>query len=74
MAKYKVPAGGAKIGYANGKLQVPDNPIIPFVPGDGTGPDIWRATRVVLDGAVEKAYKGKKKIVWMEVLDRKSVV
>ncbi len=67
MAKYKVPANGAKIGYKDGKIQVPDNPIVPYFPGDGTGPDIWKATQIVLDGAVELAYKGKKKIAWMEV-------
>src|SRR6185312_13306689 len=67
MAKYTVPKDGAKIGYSNGKLSVPDNPIVPFFPGDGTGPDIWNATKIVLDGAVAKAYKGKKKIAWMEV-------
>ncbi len=63
----KVPAGGAKITIKNGKLQVPDNPIIPFVEGDGTGRDIWRASVRVFDAAVEKAYKGKRKIHWMEV-------
>ncbi len=52
----------------NGKLNVPDQPIIPFIEGDGTGPDIWRASQAVLDAAVEKAYAGKKKIAWMEVL------
>ncbi|MBI5622648.1 MAG: NADP-dependent isocitrate dehydrogenase [Elusimicrobia bacterium] len=62
----KVPAG-EKIGYADGKLQVPKNPIIPFFQGDGTGPDIWRATRTVLDAAVAKAYDGKRKIAWCEV-------
>ncbi|UPT72425.1 MAG: isocitrate/isopropylmalate family dehydrogenase [Elusimicrobiota bacterium] len=67
MAKYTVPANGAKIGYKDGKIQVPDNPIVPYFPGDGTGPDIWKATKIVLDGAVELAYKGKKKIAWMEV-------
>ncbi|MBI4371880.1 MAG: NADP-dependent isocitrate dehydrogenase [Elusimicrobia bacterium] len=67
MAKHSIPKNGAKIGWANGRLQVPDNPIIPFFPGDGTGPDIWRATQVVLDAAVDKAYKGKKRIAWMEV-------
>ena len=67
MAKYTVPKDGAKIGYADGKLVVPDNPIIPYFPGDGTGPDIWKATQVVIDGAVSKAYKGKKNIAWMEV-------
>src|SRR5512145_762198 len=64
----KVPEGGAKISIKDGKLQVPNNPIIPFVEGDGTGPDIWRASVRVLDAAVEKAYGGKKKIAWFEVL------
>ena len=63
----KVPAGGAKISIKDGKLQVPDNPIIPFVEGDGTGRDIWRASVRVFDAAVEKAYKGRRKIHWMEV-------
>jgi len=58
----KVPEGGAKISIKDGKLQVPNNPIIPFVEGDGTGRDIWRASRRVLEAAVEKAYKGKRKI------------
>ncbi len=62
-----VPAGGAKIRTQGGKLQVPDNPIIPYVEGDGTGRDIWRASVRVFDAAVEKAYKGKRKIHWMEV-------
>jgi len=66
-AKIIVPEGGAKITIENGVLQVPDNPIIPFIEGDGTGPDIWRATVRVLDAAVEKAYRGKKRIHWMEV-------
>ena len=61
------PAGGAKITIANGRLNVPNNPIIPFIEGDGTGPDIWRASVRVLDAAVEKAYKGQRKIHWMEV-------
>ena len=65
--KVKVPTEGQKIGFQNGKLVVPDNPIIPFFPGDGTGLDIWKATKLVLDASVEKAYGGKKKIVWMEV-------
>ncbi len=64
---FKVPAGGAKITQADGKLQVPDNPIIPFVEGDGTGRDIWRASVRVFDAAVERAYKGKRRIHWMEV-------
>jgi isocitrate dehydrogenase len=63
----KVPAGGARITKAGDKLQVPDNPIIPFVEGDGTGRDIWRASVRVFDAAVEKAYKGKRRIHWMEV-------
>jgi isocitrate dehydrogenase len=63
----KVPAGGAKISIKDGKLQVPDNPILPFVEGDGTGRDIWRASVRVFDAAVEKAYQGKRKIHWMEV-------
>ncbi len=61
------PEGGAKITIADGKLQVPDNPIVPFIEGDGTGPDIWRATVRALDAAVEKAYDGKRKIHWMEI-------
>jgi len=61
------PEGGARITIDNGKLHVPDNPIVPFIEGDGTGPDIWRATVRVLDAAVEKAYGGKRKIHWMEV-------
>jgi len=61
------PAGGAPITRRNGQLVVPDNPIIPFIEGDGTGPDIWRASVRVMDGAVQKAYGGKRKIAWMEV-------
>jgi isocitrate dehydrogenase len=61
------PEGGAKITIKNGKLNVPNNPIVPFIEGDGTGPDIWRATVRVLDAAVEKAYGGERKIHWMEV-------
>src|ERR1700739_1882065 len=63
-----VPASGEKISYENGKSHVPDRPIIPFIEGDGTGRDIWRASVRVFDAAVEKAYGGKKKIVWHEVL------
>ena len=51
----------------DGVLAVPDNPIVPFIEGDGTGPDIWRASVRVLDAAVEKAFAGKKKIEWFEV-------
>ncbi len=58
---------GEKISILNGVLKVPDNPILPFIEGDGTGPDIWRASVRILDAAVEKAYKGKKKISWFEV-------
>ncbi|MFZ5639967.1 MAG: NADP-dependent isocitrate dehydrogenase [Bacillota bacterium] len=58
---------GEKIAIVNGKLQVPDNPVIPFIEGDGTGPDIWAAAVRVLDAAVEKAYSGRKKIDWLEV-------
>lgn len=59
---------GEKITISRGKLKVPNNPVIPFIIGDGTGPDIWHASVKVLDAAVEKAYKGKKKIEWKEVL------
>ena len=61
------PAGGAKITISGGKLNVPNNPIIPFIEGDGTGPDIWAASVRVLDAAVAKAYGGSKKIHWLEV-------
>ena len=57
----------ATIGYSNGQYQVPDNPIIPFIEGDGTGRDIWKASVRVFDAAVEKAYKGKRRVVWYEV-------
>ena len=57
-----------KITIKNGKLNVPDKPTIPFIEGDGTGPDIWRASKLVFDAAVEKAYGGKKQLVWKEVL------
>jgi len=63
-----VPADGASIEVRNGKFVVPDNPIIPFIEGDGTGPDIWRAARMVFDAAVDRAYGGKRRIVWYEVL------
>jgi len=61
------PDGGARITIANGRLNVPNNPIIPFIEGDGTGPDIWAASVRVLDAAVEKAYGGDRKIHWVEV-------
>ncbi len=59
---------GGKIKFNNGKIDVPNNPIIPFIEGDGIGVDIWSASRLVFDAAVEKAYKGEKKIFWKEVL------
>src|SRR3954469_5501874 len=63
-----VPRDGAAIKFENGTFQVPDNPIIPFIEGDGTGRDIWRASVRVLDAGVRKAFGGKKRIVWYEVL------
>ena len=70
MSEYKkiiVPSKGKKIKVEKGKLIIPDNPILAFIEGDGTGPDIWRASKRVFDCAVEKAYKGNKKIAWMEI-------
>ena len=64
----KYPQEGKPITMAGGKLTVPDQPIIPFIEGDGTGPDIWRASQAVFDAAVAKAYKGRRKISWFEVL------
>ena len=61
------PAGGAKITIANGKLAVPNNPIIPYIEGDGTGADIWRASVRLIDAAVAKAYGGQRQIHWLEV-------
>ena len=63
----RIPEAGEKIYIENGRLSVPDHPIIPFVEGDGTGRDIWRASVRVFDAAVEKAYAGNRKIHWMEV-------
>jgi len=65
--KLTPPALGQHIRFVNGKLHVPDLPTIPFIEGDGTGPDIWRASQRVFDAAIAKAYGGKKKIVWFEV-------
>jgi isocitrate dehydrogenase len=65
--RVQAPAGGEKITITNGKLRVPDQPIIPFIEGDGTGRDIWRASVRVFDAAVQKAYGGRRKIHWMEV-------
>ena len=70
----KVPEGGARIGIQDGKLQVPDNPIIPFVEGDGTGRDIWRASVRVLDAAVERAYGGERKIRHLPVLEGENLL
>ncbi|MCZ6468190.1 MAG: isocitrate/isopropylmalate family dehydrogenase, partial [Candidatus Dadabacteria bacterium] len=66
----KQPQEGKKIQIdkENDCLIVPDNPIIPFIEGDGIGPDIWHASQIVFDTAIEKAYGGQKKIVWHEVL------
>jgi isocitrate dehydrogenase len=68
MTHAKVPATGAKITIDSGRLRVPDQPIVPFIEGDGTGPDIWRASVRVFEAAVAKAYGGRRKIEWMEVL------
>src|ERR1700722_609332 len=62
-----VPTGGQKISIVNGKLVVPEHPIIPFIEGDGTGADIWRSSVRVLDASVAKAYGGERSIKWMEV-------
>ncbi len=64
--RVKIPVG-EKIALSHGKLQVPDHPVVPFIEGDGTGPDIWRASVRVLDAAVEQAYGGKRRIAWAEV-------
>ncbi|MCH7613035.1 MAG: isocitrate dehydrogenase (NADP(+)) [Candidatus Marinimicrobia bacterium] len=64
---YIVPPEGKKITLKNNQLVIPDNPIIPFIEGDGIGPDIWRASEMVFNAAVEKAYDGKRKIHWMEI-------
>jgi isocitrate dehydrogenase len=64
---FEAPKEGDSITLAGGKLQVPDHPIIPFIEGDGTGPDIWAASKRVFDAAVEKVYAGKRKIAWYEV-------
>src|SRR4051812_13499009 len=63
----KAPTQGERITVQDGKLNVPRNPIIPFIEGDGTGRDIWRSSKAVFDAAVQKAYKGERKIEWFEV-------
>ena len=65
MSKVYIPKEGQKITIEDGKLQVPDNPIIPFIEGDGIGTDIWAASVRVFDAAVEKAYNGSKKVQWL---------
>lgn len=67
LERLSVPKKGHRIEVKDGRLVVPDDPIIPFIEGDGTGPDIWRATRRILDAAVQAAYGGKRRIVWFEV-------
>jgi isocitrate dehydrogenase len=62
------PSDGQEIGYRAGRLEVPDRPIVPFIEGDGTGPDIWRASQRVLDAAVERAYGGSRRLAWVEIL------
>src|ERR1700719_3222288 len=62
-----VPSEGKPIGYSGGELQVPDTPVIPFIEEDGTGRDIWKASRRVFDAAVEHAYAGKRRVAWFEV-------
>jgi isocitrate dehydrogenase len=62
-----VPSEGKKINYAGGKYEVPDHPVVPFIEGDGTGRDIWKASLRVFDAAVEKAYKGQRRVAWYEV-------
>ena len=64
---YTPPAHGEKVTIRHGKLVVPDQPIVPFIRGDGTGPDIWASSVRVLDAAVEKAYGGRRKLQWVEV-------
>src|SRR5438477_12628744 len=66
-ARLAPPKLGQRIGYEAGRIVVPDNPIIPFIEGDGTGPDIWRATQYVVDGTLRKIYGSKKQIAWYEV-------
>src|SRR5690606_23763822 len=68
MSQFDPPKSGDPIRMSkSGTLEVPDHPIVPFIEGDGTGPDIWRAAVAVLDAAVKKAYAGKRQIAWYEV-------
>src|SRR4029077_12343339 len=66
--RFPPPQTGQRIGYEAGRIIVPDDPIIPYIEGDGTGPDIWRATQYVVDGTLKKIYRDQKKIAWYEVL------
>ena len=68
MAEASKTPSGDPIRMSGGRLQIPDRPIIPYIEGDGTGPDIWRASQRVFDAAVDKAYGGKRRIAWLEVL------
>ncbi len=68
MANASATPAGERIRNVNGRLEVPNHPIIPFIEGDGTGPDIWRASQAVFDAAVQKAYAGKRRMAWLEVL------
>src|SRR5260370_26940269 len=61
------PPAGGKLSIGSGKLSVPEEPILPFIRGDGTGPDIWAASQRVFDAAVQKAYAGRRKVSWFEV-------
>jgi isocitrate dehydrogenase len=63
-----IPTDGERISYSNGRFSIPDRPIIPFIEGDGSGRDIWKAARRVFDAAIEKAYDGRRKIIWYELL------
>ena len=65
--KLQVPEGGEPIALKNDRLEVPNNPILPFIRGDGVGPDIWNASVKVFDAAVAKAYGRKRKVIWMEI-------
>ena len=62
-----IPSDGQPIQYAEGKFTIPDRPIIPYIEGDGTGRDIWKASQRVFDAAVDRVYGGKRKIAWFEV-------
>src|SRR5260221_14534373 len=65
-----IPTDGKAIDYVGGKFIIPDRPIIPFIEGDGTGRDIWKASRRVFDAAVEQAYGGKRRVAWVQVFGR----